>query len=106
MMPNNQLNVFLNIFLIMTLSGCSHMSKFDCPMKPGILCESMDQINARVDRVELRNENAPCFALSLDKNLLTHKKIPIWIASFVDKEGNYHEGHYIYSKNEMDSLKD
>jgi hypothetical protein len=33
-----------------TLIGCAHLnSNFDCPMKPGIQCESIDEINARVD---------------------------------------------------------
>lgn len=45
---------FLPLFLCSSLSSCADMNThFDCPMKPGVRCESLDQINARVDRGEI-----------------------------------------------------
>ena len=33
------------------LSGCGELnSQFTCPMKPGITCQSLDQVNTRVDQ--------------------------------------------------------
>ena len=42
----------MTVFILLT--GCAEMnSQFDCPMKPGVRCESLDQVNARVDRGEI-----------------------------------------------------
>ncbi len=33
------------------LSGCASLnSNFDCPMKPGVMCQSLDQVNTQVDQ--------------------------------------------------------
>src|SRR5690348_10373468 len=42
------------VWMALFLSACSSLnSEFECPMKPGIRCESLDQISARVDRGEI-----------------------------------------------------
>ena len=92
------------------LTGCTEMnSKFDCPMKPGICCESIDQINSRVDAGQFgaeittpiytpidykdmsSNEKAVGHQSILNKNESTH----VWIAPYVDDEGNFHSSHHI-----------
>ena len=86
------------------LSGCADMnSQFDCPMKPGVRCESLDQINARVDRGELgsiaipsykkSDENEPYYSPVRSKEKVMHT----WIAPYEDQYGNYHDGNDIYS---------
>lgn len=84
------------MMIFITLSGCSEMNaKFDCPMKPGVSCESLDQVNARVDQDELgKNINAHA-AESFFKD---RSAMSIWIAPYVDQEGNHHAGHYIDAK--------
>ena len=46
-------------FYVMTcllmLSGCSTMNdQFSCPMKPGVQCQSLDQVNAQIDKGEIK----------------------------------------------------
>lgn len=97
---------------IMMLGGCADMnSKFDCPMKPGVRCESLDQINARVDRGELGSTTTPSYShaafddgySSADTKSANppfrqkEKVMHIWVAPYEDKDGNYHDGNNIYS---------
>jgi hypothetical protein len=72
----------LTILLPMLLASCTNMNaKFDCPMKNGVRCESLDKVNARVDNGEMgRDETAQ----------------RIWIAPFKDAAGHYHGENYIY----------
>ena len=36
------------------LSGCGELnSQFTCPMKPGVTCQSLDQVNTMVDQGKL-----------------------------------------------------
>ena len=105
--------------MIIVLFGCSEMNtQFDCPMKPGIRCESIDSINARVDRGEIgRARLTPASATNLQQmpmyknsNIgnyrLSSKGEPLrygetvqrlWVAPFEDKEGNYHQESDIYT---------
>lgn len=97
---------------IMMLGGCAEMnSKFDCPMKPGVRCESLDQVNARVDGSELGSASAPSYSQIVTTDSYTtmeensyqvpfrskEKIVHIWIAPYVDKDGNYHDGNNVYS---------
>ena len=44
----------LGLSLFGLLSGCSSLnSEFDCPMKPGVMCQSLDQVNTMVDQGKL-----------------------------------------------------
>jgi len=72
------------LLLMLVLSGCAGMNpKFDCPMKPGIRCESLDQVNDRVNRGEIGR-----YAETVQH---------VWIAPFEDTSGNYHEESNVYS---------
>lgn len=45
------------LLLPLLLTGCAAMNtNFDCPMKPGVTCESLDSINAKVDRGKIGRE--------------------------------------------------
>lgn len=101
------------------LTGCSAMnSEFDCPMKPCIRCESIDSINARVDRGEFGNtkptllpsHHLQCEAIDRSPRTgscsYSAKGGPLrygetvqrmWVAPFEDKEGNYHQESDIYT---------
>lgn len=106
----------LLIAMLILVSGCAEMnSQFDCPMKGGVSCASLDQINAKVDRGEIGtsgNESihksmvvhtqyieSPSFVKqSIQKPKRVGEKVQhIWIAPFEDIEGNYHEESDIYT---------
>lgn len=107
-------------FLLLLLSSCAEMnSKFDCPMKAGVSCESLDQVNERVDRGEIGSAKemagrstlqtmsydplpqTPCASFG---KCSTHPPLRegesvqhIWVAPFEDQSGNYHEDSSIYT---------
>jgi conjugal transfer pilus assembly protein TraV len=84
----------LIFMLLLLLNGCSSMNaQFDCPMQPGVHCESLDQVNSRVDRGEIGQE---VIATSLP--IRQHDTVlPIWIAPYEDNDGNYHKEQEIYA---------
>lgn len=48
---------FLLFSSTVLLSGCAHLnSQFDCPMRPGVMCKSVDQINTMVNQGQLGHE--------------------------------------------------
>ena len=50
------------------LSGCASInSDFDCPMKPGGMCKSLDHVNAMVDRGELGTNQPEADCVDCDK---------------------------------------
>lgn len=105
--------------LLMLLSSCAEMNtQFDCPMTSGIRCESIDSVNARVDRGEMRRSNMskvsdenlqtmPVYKDSLSANTRYPSKAKslrygetvqrVWVAPFEDKQGNYHQESDIYT---------
>jgi conjugal transfer pilus assembly protein TraV len=117
-MKINYLMMIISIPLL--LSGCNSMnSEFDCPMKPGVRCESIDQVNREIDRgqigahtsISLNNEkrhqsdiNEP---LTRYKGTLTpFGREPlrygetvqrIWVAPYEDSNGNYHPESEIFT---------
>ncbi len=99
------------ILFLAQLTGCTTMnSKFDCPMKSGIRCESLDQVNSRVDRGEMGHEtwvNARTSSISYQNTNHALSKgepirmretvLPIWIAPYEDTGGNYHEESEVFT---------
>jgi len=104
------------ILLSLQLTGCTTMnSQFDCPMKNGIRCESLDQVNSRVDRGEIGHEKWPSATIAVKKPCVTCQHIslstltkdepiriretvlPIWIAPYEDTEGNYHQESEVFT---------
>lgn len=108
------------VILTLLVTGCAHLnSDFDCARKPGINCESLDSVNARIDRgeiggskTELTAMRAPCSKNGscivpissnddedhLRKPLRYGEKVQrIWFAPFEDKQGNYHQESQVFS---------
>ena len=99
--------------LVVLINGCAGMnSQFDCPMKPGVRCESLDQVNEAVNRGEIghapTNTAASTTAIhsipSVDASPLPGEPLRygetvqrIWIAPFEDTGGNYHQESEIYT---------
>jgi len=102
------------------LTGCSSLNaQFDCPMKPGIRCESIDSINARVDRGELGQPEiknimptASYTPINYKSNFNFSKRnyapkgepvrysetvTRVWVAPYEDTAGNYHQESEIYT---------
>jgi conjugal transfer pilus assembly protein TraV len=96
------------------LSGCASLnSQFDCPMKPGVVCKSLDEVNTMVDQGKLGG-SASCskplstsvssgslVAPSSDTPLkFSHdastKVTRIWIAPYQDKRGDYYASTLVY----------
>gem|GEM_PF-998803 len=123
------MKIIILIFpLCMLISSCAGLnSQFDCAMKPGIRCESIDSINARVDRGEIGSgglsdvsdpklsqmpiyKNTHRSLMSLTKGE-SHRGGPlrgeplrygetvqrVWVAPFEDKQGNYHQESEIFT---------
>lgn len=107
------LTIIFIFAIVSLLTGCSCLnSNFDCPMKPGIYCESIDQVNARVDAGQFNNcdklkttecEPYPVVNVSFDEGNNTmpirskEKIMHIFVAAYVDKDGNFHDENDIYT---------
>ena len=112
-MSKTMKKILFILSLIIALSGCASLNtQFDCPMKPGIRCESIDSIYARVDRGEIGNRQFACHSplpptsvtlisycsLSNSKPHRYGETVQrVWVAPFEDKEGNYHQESEIYT---------
>lgn len=108
----------INLFSLL-LTGCAGLnSNFSCPMQPGVQCNSLDQVNTMIDQgkvgakrtIENSNltsatiQNQPAtFAnlgsFSANPESLRHPEtvMRIWIASYEDQDGNYHQPGMLYS---------
>lgn len=85
------------ILLSLMMTGCAEMnSQFDCPMKPGVSCKSLDEVNHDIDKHEnntmsLSKVNNSSSGES-DHSFRTEDATQrVWIAPFEDTNGNYHE---------------
>jgi conjugal transfer pilus assembly protein TraV len=89
------------------LSGCASLnSQFDCPMKPGVVCKSLDEVNTMVDQGKLGGcascskpltssiSSRSCTASSSD--VTSTKATRIWIAPYQDKRGDYYASTLVY----------
>ena len=103
-----------NLSLILgysVLSGCGELnSQFTCPMKPGVTCRSLDQVNTMVDQgklAEAKPNPAPSsdplltvnVSYSADNNEVTRSPesvMRLWIAPYQDSQGNYFSSTQIY----------
>ena len=113
-----KLFLILILPILALLSGCAEMnSKFDCPMRPGVSCRSLDEVNAKVDSGEIGSSSTVLTYHPSTKNISPHQIVPrlfselrvrkplrygesvqrIWIAPFEDTAGNYHQESDIYT---------
>ena len=101
--------------LFFALSGCAGMnSSFSCPMKPGYRCDSLDEVNRRIDQDELARridstgalsasiENSadssdatapdPSIIKTVTANETSYGEsvLRLWIAPYADAAGSYH----------------
>ncbi len=101
------------ISLSAALMGCGELnSQFTCPMKPGVSCQSLDQVNTLVDQGKLaQSQSAPSAetTLTVDIRYLANsgdstdsiKRNPetvmrLWIAPYQDSQGNYFSANTVY----------
>ena len=89
------------------LSGCGELnSQFTCPMKPGVTCQSLDQVNTMVDQgklgeVKLLSHSDPVLTVSLNYSTDPVTRSPeqvmrLWIAPYQDNRGNYYSSTLVY----------
>jgi conjugal transfer pilus assembly protein TraV len=110
---------FYIVTCLFILTGCSTMNdQFSCPMKPGVFCQSLDQVNAKIDKGEIKrlplsNDQKsipPVEPLPFNATVaMTTVKVgspslrvpetlmPVWIAPYEDSRGNYHESSVIWT---------
>ncbi len=123
-LKENEMNKLLKCALVMigiTLTGCAQLnSNFDCPMKPGVTCKSLDQVNAHVDSGEIGAQGidikhqqvalnrsysrAQLTQTVTNDHFLQRRPIRyaesvmhIWFAPFEDHSGNYHLESEVYT---------
>lgn len=122
MSGDNRMGVIKAIFTILSVIlvvSCSEMnSQFDCPMKSGIHCESIDSVNSRIDRGEIghvgmisssdnrldqmpiyKNSNIASSTTSFKGDPLRYGETVqrVWVAPFEDRQGNYHQESNIFT---------
>lgn len=92
------------------LSGCGELnSQFTCPMKPGVTCQSLDQVNTLVDQEKLAEakstplpSNAPVLTVNVsysandEVNRSPEQVMRLWIAPYQDSQGNYFSSTQVY----------
>jgi conjugal transfer pilus assembly protein TraV len=106
-------NLSFFIALSSTLVGSGELnSQFTCPMKPGVSCQSLDQVNTLVDQGKLAQAKpvpSTETTLTVDIHYLADagdstdsiKRNPetvmrLWIAPYQDSQGNYFSANTVY----------
>jgi len=102
--------------LLFGLTACtSNNDLFDCPAGKGVGCQSISEVNRRVDRGDFENQReertdslkalAPV-AMTFDDRVqpsspgierVPEKNLRLWIAPFQDEDGNFHEESAIHT---------
>ncbi len=119
------LKSFFALGMVSLLSGCADLNAhFDCPMKPGINCKRVDEINTMVDRGDLTaqgpmphchgggcvdtvNNDAlnadlpvtpyPISAINNGDPLRYGETVlRIWVAPYEDTQGDYYQPTVLY----------
>jgi len=105
--------------MTLLLNACTSLnSNFECPMKPGVRCASLDQISSMVDRGEIGKSSLKSpipysstiaqtsspsyykgeFSLSNHEPLRYGETVMrVWVAPYEDTVGNYHQESDIYT---------
>ena len=104
------------ILMSLLVSGCAQLnSDFDCPMKDGVRCMSIHQVNEAVDRGALGDEPANITVIqpsylqgdyiqykdgraSLSSPIRKPEEVThVWVAPYEDVNGNYHQASNVYT---------
>src|SRR5579872_3289212 len=111
--------IVILIYVMGFLAGCSSLnSDFQCPMKPGVRCESLDQVDRQIDQGKI-GKNVFSQPESVSANTATgllpsyykgdvsingleplrygETVMRVWVAPFEDTAGNYHQESDIYT---------
>lgn len=97
--------MFLTLCSSFFLAGCEGMnSNFSCPMKPGVMCQSLDQVNHQIDEGKMSGSRSsePVAALINDSagiEKIERSQEPVmrvWIAPYEDRAGNYYAASFMY----------
>jgi conjugal transfer pilus assembly protein TraV len=92
------------------LSGCGELnSQFSCPRKPGITCQSLDQVNSMVDQGKLAEakpktlpSNDPVLTVNVSYSAdevvsrSPEQVMRLWVAPYQDDKGNYFSSTHVY----------
>jgi conjugal transfer pilus assembly protein TraV len=94
------------------LSGCGELnSQFSCPMKPGVTCQSLDQVNTLVDQGKLAavkptltpaQSADPVWTVNMHYssdeavNRSPEQVMRLWVAPYQDNQGNYFSSTHVY----------
>jgi conjugal transfer pilus assembly protein TraV len=92
------------------LSGCGELnSQFTCPMKPGVTCQSLDQVNTMVDQGKLAEaksktlpSNDPVLTVNVSYSAdeavsrSPEQVMRLWVAPYQDNKGNYFSSTHVY----------
>ena len=103
-------NISLFLGCAVMLSGCGELnSQFTCPMKPGVTCQSLDQVNTMVDQGKLAEaklkpaqptESVLTVNVSYSANdpvsRAPEQVMRLWIAPYQDSQGNYFSSTQVY----------
>lgn len=108
-------------WVLLALTGCAGMNAdFTCPMKPGHMCRSLDDVNRLVDQGNVgSNTDAISESKSSAKNSqhvqddvtpypiaipnlgdplrYGESVLRVWVAPYEDKAGNYHQPSVMYA---------
>jgi len=108
-----------NFVLLTLLTGCTALNAdFECKMKPGVRCKSLNEVNQLVDTKksttavlekklsynskilsedmsDIKNSSS----INEESTLLrtSEKVLAIWLAPFEDASKRYHSAHTVYS---------
>ena len=98
------------LMILFFISGCATMnSSFTCKTPDGVMCHSLDDVNAMVDRGEIGhgaiggqialNFTSMKFAVPYAKTPLRdgEEVMRVWVMPYEDSSGNYHETSFLYT---------
>lgn len=97
--------LFILTMVNFLLCSCAQLNdSFDCPMKPGIQCKSLDEVNTLVDRGAFKERKACAdeissidFTVDEVQPLRYGETVQrLWIAPYEDQTGNYHKVSEIF----------
>ena len=103
-------NKILTIVLahVISLTGCSVMNQdYDCPLQKTASCMSLAEMDDKIT-YEMQGEqnqvdnnldsvqSVSYFNSSLGQRQKDESPLKIWVAPYVDQQGNFHDANYVY----------